>query len=116
MDNESSDDKFEILDEHNCIHTIFNTENCENNPWQQELFGDKNVKQAGLNKKINKILHKDPLQILYEKKRQKRRTIIGIIGFVLFLAMTITGVLLGDIEGNLLPKAVRFCMECIGIG
>ena len=69
-----------------------------------------------LDEHIDKITNRNRFIIWRNEKTQKRRTIIGICLLTVFAVMMIIGIAIGDLEGNLLPKAVRFCLECIGIG
>ena len=69
-----------------------------------------------LDEHIDKITNRNRYVIWRNEKTQRRRTIIGGCLLAVFAVMMIVGIAVGDLEGNLLPKAVRFCLECIGIG
>ena len=69
-----------------------------------------------LDEHIDRITNRNRYVIWRNEKTQRQRTIIGGCLLAAFAVMMIVGIAVGDLEGNLLPKAVRFCLECIGIG
>ena len=69
-----------------------------------------------LDEHIDRITNRNRFILWRYDKVQKRRTVLGVVLLSIFAAAMIAGIIVGDLEGNILPKAVRFCLECIGIG
>ena len=69
-----------------------------------------------LDEHIDRITNRNRFILWRYDKVQKRRTVLGIVLLSIFAAAMTAGLIVGDLENNILPKAVRFCLECIGIG
>ncbi len=79
-------------------------------------MGVRVIDNEKLDEHIDRITNRNRFILWRNEKTQKRRTIIGVVLLSIFAAAMIAGIIVGDLEGNILPKAVRFCLECIGIG
>ena len=69
-----------------------------------------------LDEHIDRITNRNRFILWRYDKVQKRRTVLGIVLLSIFAAAMTAGLIVGDLENNILPKAIRFCLECIGIG
>ena len=79
-------------------------------------MGVRVIDSEKLDEHIDRITNRNRFILWRYGKVQKRRTVLGIVLLSIFAAAMTAGLIVGDLENNILPKAIRFCLECIGIG